>query len=481
MLTASPEEDVKASMAWLDAINPRHMPSTFKSMYFFMGSYHRIASLTRMVARKMSLPCKRPGRVDVEEFCKDTRTIWRGVRDLYNEINTKVEDVLSYAKEQILGFSPVHQFCSLRLATTYILLLMQQVIQQLLDFRKRLHEAYIYDDTVPLQARPEGVRVSALNELHAQSIDILLSNVRAQTPLFETLLPTGFMQGASMIARVSLAATQFLSEVPTNEQGYPNHTRGGVDWTWKNKQAEVQNCVKALRQLGWAWGDVSPVLTKIRMNMIRMEPTPESLLSYAFEAQNISEDAARQAARRDSDGRRDSLALDAVLEFWPPVSVPKKLGDMNARQYAIKQQEAYNYGRGLFEHQPLGLERGPTTPPATDTNTGGVEETPASLLSAMMDSTPRPSGPWPLHPLQPISEDYTFGSSGGIGSATAAGWAAHGAAPPPAPPPVPPGAVPLGTDLADLTDFTDARLQADLESFLEELVTGMPDADEAAS
>jgi hypothetical protein len=162
-------------------------------------------------------------------------------------------------------------------------------------------------------------------------------------------------------------------------------------------------------------------------------------------------------------------------------SVPKKLGDMNARQYAIKQQEAYNYGRGLFEHQPLGLERGPTTPPATDTNTGGVEETPASLLSAMMDSTPRPSGPWPLHPLQPISEDYTFGSSGGIGSATAAGWAAHGAAPPPAPPPVPPGAVPLGTDLADLTDFTDARLQADLESFLEELVTGMPDADEAAS
>jgi hypothetical protein len=126
---------------------------------------------------------------------------------------------------------------------------MQQVIQQLLDFRKRLHEAYIYDDTVPLQARPEGVRVSALNELHAQSIDILLSNVRAQTPLFETLLPTGFMQGASMIARVSLAATQFLSEVPTNEQGYPNHTRGGVDWTWKNKQAEVQNCVKALRQL----------------------------------------------------------------------------------------------------------------------------------------------------------------------------------------------------------------------------------------
>jgi hypothetical protein len=108
MLTASPEEDVKASMAWLDAINPRHMPSTFKSMYFFMGSYHRIASLTRMVARKMSLPCKRPGRVDVEEFCKDTRTIWRGVRDLYNEINTKVEDVLSYAKEQILGFSPVH-------------------------------------------------------------------------------------------------------------------------------------------------------------------------------------------------------------------------------------------------------------------------------------------------------------------------------------------------------------------------------------
>lgn len=126
---------------------------------------------------------------------------------------------------------------------------MQQMVQQLLDFRRRLHEAYIFDDTIPLQAQPEAARVAALEELNSQSIDILLANARAQAPLFKGLLPTGFIQGGSMIIRILLACAQFLAEVPTNEQGYPSHTRGGVDWTWENKQAEVDCCVKALHQL----------------------------------------------------------------------------------------------------------------------------------------------------------------------------------------------------------------------------------------
>ncbi|BEI81132.1 hypothetical protein CcaverHIS002_0202920 [Cutaneotrichosporon cavernicola] len=457
-----PEEEVKASLAWLDAIDPRHMPSTFDSISFFMGHFHRVSTITRMVAYKLCLPSKRPGRVDVDEFCSDARVIWRNVRDLYQDINSKVEDVLSIAKEDILGFSPVHQFCSLRLAATYILLIMQQVIQQLLDFRKRLHEAYVYDSTVPLQAQPEGTRVSALNELHAQSIDILLANARAQAPMFDTLLPTGFMQGASMLARVLLAVAQFLSEVPTNEQGYPNHTRGGVDWTWENKQAEVEKCVKALHQLGWAWADVSPVLLKIKMNMVRMTPTQETLLSYAFKAQNMSEDAARQAARRDSDGRRDSQALDAVLEFWPPTSVPKVLGSMNAGQYATKQQDAYNYSRGNFEYQPS--ERNSSFP---GQRTG--DPTPSTGSNSRPAARPSTSTGTAVHPVDPIHDDFTFGSSEGIGSATAAGWTALGA-------PRSSATVPLTSELVDLTDFTDAKLQADLESFIETLVKDMSDA-----
>lgn len=260
-LTISTDEDVDGALAWLSAIDSRHMPSTFNSMQFFMGSYHRVACLTREVARKLSVPSLRPGRIDVTEFCNDTRSIWRRVRDLYCDINTRAEEALSTCTETILGFSPVHvgltvvsnshwqQFTSIRLATTYILLIMQQMVQQLLDFRRRLHEAYIYDDTVPLQARPEAARVAALEELNSQSIDILLTSVRAQIPLCASLMPTGLIQGGSMIIRILIASAQFLAEVPTNEQGYPGDTSGGIDWTWENKKVEVDCSVKALQQL----------------------------------------------------------------------------------------------------------------------------------------------------------------------------------------------------------------------------------------
>ncbi|GMK56534.1 hypothetical protein CspeluHIS016_0303740 [Cutaneotrichosporon spelunceum] len=446
---AIPEEDVEAALAWLNAINPKHMPATFNAMSFFMGSYHRVATITRAVASKLSQPCKRPGRVDVAQFCNDARIIWTSVRDLYEDINSKVEVVLSIAKEEIFGLSPVHQFCSIRLAVTYILLIMQQVIQQLLDFRKRIHEAYVYDYTVPSQAQPEGSRVSALNELHAQSIDILLANVRAQVPLFTALLPTGYMHGAAMIARVSIAAAQFLSEVPTNEQGYPNHTRGGVDWTWENKQAEVDTCVKALHQLGWAWADVPPVLKKIKMNMTRMTPSPETLLSYEFEAQNISDDAARQAERRDVDGRRDSQALNAVLEFWPPKSFARTLGGAETKQRAITGREAHKYGRELF--QPQSPERNRSSGPTPSR----VSSSAPSTASVTVDGASH---------TRPISNGTAPGSAEGLG------WT--GAAP------RRPGDVPLASELVDLADFsglTDAKLQADLESFIETLVQGMPD------
>lgn len=54
--------------------------------------------------------------------------------------------------------------------------------------------------------------------------------------------------------RVLLAIAQFLSEIPTNEQGYPSNTAGGSGWTWETKQKEVGYCTAALAQLvsdGW--------------------------------------------------------------------------------------------------------------------------------------------------------------------------------------------------------------------------------------
>lgn len=107
-LTASPDEDVEASLTWLNTVDTKYMPSTFNAISFFMRHYHRVACLTREVARKMSVPSKRPGRVDVTEFCQNTRAIWSGVRDLYRDLNMHVEEMLLSCKEEILGFSPVH-------------------------------------------------------------------------------------------------------------------------------------------------------------------------------------------------------------------------------------------------------------------------------------------------------------------------------------------------------------------------------------
>lgn len=52
--------------------------------------------------------------------------------------------------------------------------------------------------------------------------------------------------------------------------------------------------------------------------MVRQTPSPECLLSYAFNAQNISSEADKQAAQRKCDLKRDSQAFDAVLQYWPP-------------------------------------------------------------------------------------------------------------------------------------------------------------------
>lgn len=61
-----------------------------------------------------------------------------------------------------------------------------------------------------------------------------------------------------------------------------------------------------------------PALEQIKAVMVRQTPSPECLLSYAFNAQNISSEADKQAAQRKCDLKRDSQAFDAVLQYWPP-------------------------------------------------------------------------------------------------------------------------------------------------------------------
>lgn len=57
------------------------------------------------------------------------------------------------------------------------------------------------------------------------------------------------MQGACMMLRMVLSMSQFLAEIPTNEQGYPMTSPGGNGWTWETKQRDIEVCVETLHQM----------------------------------------------------------------------------------------------------------------------------------------------------------------------------------------------------------------------------------------
>lgn len=63
---------------------------------------------------------------------------------------------------------------------------------------------------------------------------------------------------------------------------------------------------------------MSPCIKQINEAMQRLTPSPESLLSYAFNAQNIDSEVDHQAAMRRRELARDANAAEHVFRFWPP-------------------------------------------------------------------------------------------------------------------------------------------------------------------
>lgn len=221
----------------------------------------------------------------------------------------------------MLGTSPVHSLASLRQCGTFILLIICHIVREVLKFRKTILASY--GESPSDQKTLEAGRVAAMEELNQKAVDVTLAMARAQAPLFKTLLPTGMLQASAMMTRVLISTTEFLSNIPTNEQGYPNTTLGGIEWTWANKEKEVEGCIEALYQLGWAWSDAAGTLDKVRNTMRQMQPDVQTLMAYAAKAKPRG--YRELVAKRERDLERDAKSFDAAMMYWPPRCVPMTL------------------------------------------------------------------------------------------------------------------------------------------------------------
>lgn len=339
-----PKADMDAAGNWLLSVTNLLPISSFNALSFCLSCYYRITLIGRDIATSLSIPSKIKGAVDVVEFCNHVQRIWRDIDAFDKDMNPQVTRVLSSCpNNDILAFSPLNYFSNLRLSSPFLLLLIHQLIREQLEFRKTLSSAYIaasqdHPDpykTLNDESRDEarGVwttaqsHVQILEDLSSQSIDIMLRSCRAQVGMFKALMPTGTIQTAMLLLRELIATAQFLAEVPTNEQGYPDDTPGGYDWTWEKKQEEMNCCIEALYQVGWAWADVADVLDKIMVTMERLTPTPAQLAAYkervASRPPSQTPKMTEAARRREQEKKDDEAALKAVLSHWPPVSVPE--------------------------------------------------------------------------------------------------------------------------------------------------------------
>lgn len=54
-------------------------PPMLKKLAFFLKSYFGFCMVGRKIARRLSVPTKRPGRVDLDDFCTTVREVWSEV------------------------------------------------------------------------------------------------------------------------------------------------------------------------------------------------------------------------------------------------------------------------------------------------------------------------------------------------------------------------------------------------------------------
>ncbi|ODN92017.1 hypothetical protein L198_05689 [Cryptococcus wingfieldii CBS 7118] len=333
------DEDLESAGKWVRTLRSALPPSSFEALAFFLECTFRVTKVVRGVALKMAIPSKRKGAIDVEQFCRDARNAWKEADSITDELNRHTSHALnSCSKDEILGFSPLNFFFNLRLSVVSLLFITHDLIREQLEFRKTLSSAYIVasEDTESVMGGdvPEIRRIwkaaqshlEMMQALDRESVDMLLSTCRGQVHMFKTAMHTGIMQTATLILRVLIFTTKFLCGVPTNEQGYPTSTRGGHDWTWARKQEEVGHCVEALYQIGWAWGDVGPVLDDIERTMERHSRTHEELSMFQGILQTAPKETSEAEGARERRQERkesDEKAIEAVMRFWPPISVPQ--------------------------------------------------------------------------------------------------------------------------------------------------------------
>ncbi|WVQ82735.1 hypothetical protein IAT38_004867 [Cryptococcus sp. DSM 104549] len=374
------QEEVDSAGEWLFTVKDRLPFSSFKALSFFLSCYYRIGQAGREIAIKLTSPGRKKGTLDIPEFCRTVRKLWGEIDAIARELNTETTEILNACdKDELLGFSPLNYLANLRLSGPFLLLLMHQCLREQLEFRKTLKTAYIV--AASEGSSPESVgestssgstgegraggkgtggsadkvwdaahqHVDMLEALSRESVDVLLKTCRAQIGMFKTIIPTGIIQTASILLRVLVATAQLLAEVPCNEQGYPSDTPGGYGWTWETKRKEIEICTEALYQVGWAWADVAEVLDSIMVTMERLTPTLAELEAWktrmaekearaqsdgladivdellGTEIPVVRGDEREQATKRivEEDNRRGEEVMEAVMKYWPPISVPR--------------------------------------------------------------------------------------------------------------------------------------------------------------
>ncbi|OCF37656.1 hypothetical protein I316_00783 [Kwoniella heveanensis BCC8398] len=379
------QEDVDSAGEWIDTLHEKLPQSSFKLLAFFITTYHRLGIAAREMAIKVAYPLRRKGSADVPRICGVIRKLWKEILEIEKSINEDAYELLRTCnRNELLGFSPLNYLSNLRLSAPFLLLILHQLIREQFEFWKNVSCAYIAtpsDDSTPSStgsghAAPHEAKsgssynVDLLDRLNKESVDGLLRSCRAQIGMIESLMPTGVIQSASILLRALMAIVQLLAEVPTNEQGYPSWTPGGRGWTWEAKQREVNCCCEALHQLGWAWADVGDVLDAVMLIMERLTPSPEELQQWQLKQENGQAPTRAEVARlqKEDQAENDKL-MGAVLQFWPPISIPQLIesamqkGPQWVKEGSIDQ--ITDHISASLRASPLGSTVTPSRPPSS--------------------------------------------------------------------------------------------------------------------
>nr|XP_019049417.1 hypothetical protein I302_03206 [Kwoniella bestiolae CBS 10118]OCF28347.1 hypothetical protein I302_03206 [Kwoniella bestiolae CBS 10118] len=337
------QEDVDAAGEWVETVQDRLPHSSFKLLSFFLLLYHRLGLAGREVAIHVAYPQRKKGAADVGKICMTIRKVWKDVVKVSRDMNVKVTEYLQACrKEDLMGFSPLNFLANLRLSCPFLLLVIHQLIRDQLEFWKNFH-SHSHSSSAFIDTPSDGAsstssassragrgntpalkNIELLERLNKESVDGLLFSCRGQIAMLKSILPTGVIQSASILLRVLLITAQLLAEVPTNEQGYPNNTPGGYGWTWEAKQREIDVCLDALHQVGWAWADVAEVCDTVALTMERMTPSPEQISTWKANQPQNNDNGYKEgiAKMKEADAQASEKAVNAVLVFWPPVSIP---------------------------------------------------------------------------------------------------------------------------------------------------------------